>query len=48
MPCFSSDAVTPVHLFADNQRLSARDLTLAKDICRDAVKMVKDRDLAVD
>jgi len=34
-------------MFADNPRLSGSQLVQAREICAEAVAMVKDRDLAV-
>jgi hypothetical protein len=42
-----ADGSAPVHLFADNRKLSESHLAVAREICSDAVKMVRDRDFAV-
>ena len=43
-----SDEMVPLHLFANNQRLSASPLMVAQQICRDAAKMVKDRNSSIE
>jgi hypothetical protein len=47
MSLAASDMPAVMHLVTHNQRLSESELLVAKAICQDTVRMVKDRDLAV-